>query len=182
MRRQTVYEIVLCSAWGWAMLSLPMMAPAEEPGIVRIRTAPATAEHSTASEAVIRAQNGASPRMMVVRHARSISARDAAVSTADECPCWDNTGSAMINYLRCKFGFLIPTGNGGAGTPPFGWYTRIYPQDPYYFDQRDGQAWGAAGIGTPVAVPLAPVVGHQYNYSWGTPSSRLTPLSRVAPY
>jgi hypothetical protein len=93
----------------------------------------------------------------------------------------DSSGQDMINYFRCKFGFLIPTGNGGAGTPPFGKYARVYPQDPSYFDQRDGQVWAAQGYGTPIAVPLAPVVGHQWNYSWGTPSSRLTPISRLAP-
>jgi hypothetical protein len=93
----------------------------------------------------------------------------------------DCTGNDMLNYVKCKFGFLIPTGNGGQGTPFIGKYARVYPQDVYYHDGRDGQLWGAAGYGTPVAVPLAPVVGHQFNYSWGTPSSRLTPISRVAP-
>jgi hypothetical protein len=94
----------------------------------------------------------------------------------------DATGQDMINYFRCKFGYLIPTGNGGAGTPPLGKYSRVYPEDPGYFDQRDGMLWGAQGYGTPIAVPLAPVVSHQWNYSWGTPASRLTPVSRIAPY
>lgn len=91
------------------------------------------------------------------------------------------SGYDMKQYLRCKFGYFIPTGNGGAGAPFMGTYARVYPQDPSYFDQRDGQLWAAQGYGVPVAVPLAPVVGHQYNYSWGTPSSRLTPISRLAP-
>jgi len=86
----------------------------------------------------------------------------------------------MVDYFRCKFGYFIPTGAGGAGVPFAGKYSRVYPQDPYYFDQRDGQAWGAQGYGVPIAVPLAPVVGHTYNYGWGTPSSRLTPVSRPA--
>lgn len=86
----------------------------------------------------------------------------------------------MCNYFRCKFGYFIPTGAGGAGVPFCGKYARVYPQDPYYFDQRDGQAWGAQGYGVPMAVPLAPVVGHTYNYGWGVPSSRLTPVSRPA--
>jgi hypothetical protein len=94
----------------------------------------------------------------------------------------DPSGQDMINYFRCKFGYFIPTGNGGAGTPPFGWYSRVYPEDPNYFDQRDGQMWAAQGLGAPTAVPLAPVVSHQWNYGWGTPSSRLTPVSRIAPY
>lgn len=89
--------------------------------------------------------------------------------------CW-----ALKQYLLCKFGYFVPTGSGGAGTPKFGHYSRVYPQDPYYFDGRDGQLWAAQGYGTPVAVPLAPVVGHTYNYGWGIPSSRLTPVSRPA--
>lgn len=92
-----------------------------------------------------------------------------------------HTGSDMKNYFLCKFGYFVPTGNGGTGAPFIGSYARVYPQDPSYFDQRDGQLWGAEGYGAPVAVPLAPVVGHQYNYSWGIPSSRLTPISRLAP-
>jgi len=96
--------------------------------------------------------------------------------------CVKSHRDPMLEYLKCKFGFLIPTGCGGAGCPPFGKYARVYPQDPSYFDQRDGQAYGASGYGVPVSVPLAPVVGHTYNYSWGTPSSRLTPVSRLAQY
>ncbi|MBS0203942.1 MAG: hypothetical protein JSS49_13640 [Planctomycetes bacterium] len=94
--------------------------------------------------------------------------------------CRDPKRQAMVDYFRCKFGYFIPTGAGGAGVPIVGKYSRVYPQDPYYFDQRDGQAWGAQGYGMPMAVPLAPVVGHAYNYSWGSPSSRLTPISRPA--
>jgi hypothetical protein len=94
--------------------------------------------------------------------------------------CRAGCGQAMCDYFRCKFGYFIPTGAGGAGVPHWGKYSRVYPQDPYYFDQRDGMAWAAQGYGMPMAVPLAPVVGHTYNYSWGTPSSRLTPVSRPA--
>ncbi|MEK6260186.1 MAG: hypothetical protein AABP62_16325 [Planctomycetota bacterium] len=94
--------------------------------------------------------------------------------------CHDGTGEAMCDYFRCKFGYFIPTGAGGAGVPWCGKYSRVYPQDPYYFDQRDGQTWAAQGYGSPIAVPLAPVVGHTYNYGWGVPSSRLTPVSRPA--
>ena len=94
--------------------------------------------------------------------------------------CHDDSGQAMCDYLRCKFGYFIPTGAGGAGAPWCGKYSRVYPQDPYYFDQRDGQAFAAQGYGAPIAVPLAPVVGHTYNYGWGIPSSRLTPVSRPA--
>lgn len=91
----------------------------------------------------------------------------------DSCDGCDGLGG----YLKCKFGFLCPDGNGGAGMPLFGKYSRVYPNDPSYFDGRDGQVYGAQGYGTPVSVPLAPVVGHTYNYGWGVPSSRLTPVS-----
>lgn len=82
---------------------------------------------------------------------------------------------------RCKFGYFIPTGCGGAGCPPFGVYRMVYPVDPSYFDQRDGQVYAASGYGGPVSVPLAPVVEHTYNYGWGMPSSRLTPISHPIP-
>ncbi|MEZ5943259.1 MAG: hypothetical protein R3C18_17840 [Planctomycetaceae bacterium] len=78
---------------------------------------------------------------------------------------------------RCKFGYFIPTGCGGAGCSPFGAYRMVYPVDPSHFDQRDGQVYAASGYGGPVAVPIAPNVEHTYNYGWGMPSSRLTPIS-----
>lgn len=81
-------------------------------------------------------------------------------------------------FLRCKFGYFCPTGADGKGAPPFGRYKMVYPVDPNYFDQRDGQVYAAAGANGPVAVPLAPNVNHTYNYSWGIPSSRLTPVAR----
>jgi hypothetical protein len=81
-------------------------------------------------------------------------------------------------YIRCKFGYFYPTGNGGTGIPIAGHYSRVYPENVNYFDGRDGQVYGAEGYGTPIGVPLAPVVGHTYNYGWGVPSSRLTPVSR----
>jgi len=84
-------------------------------------------------------------------------------------------------WARCKFGFLVPTGCGGAGCPPVGHYNMVYPVNPNYFDQRDGNVYAAAGYGGPVSVPLAPNVGHTYNYGWGIPSSRLTPVSRPGP-
>jgi hypothetical protein len=87
---------------------------------------------------------------------------------------------AMCNYLRCKFGYFIHTGGGGQGIPYVGHYSRVYPVDPYYTDKRDGQAWAAQGYGIPISVPLAPVVGHTWEYSWGIPSSRLVPVSNPA--
>lgn len=80
-------------------------------------------------------------------------------------------------WLRCKFGYFVPTGCGGAGCPPWGHYNMVYPVDPSYHDGRDGQVYAAQGYGGPVSVPLAPNVHHTYNYGWGIPSSRLTPVS-----
>lgn len=94
-----------------------------------------------------------------------------------QCPYGCNSCHPMFSYFGGKFGCLMPTGNGGYGTPWFGKYARVYPQDVNHFDQRDGQLYSAQGYGVPMAVPLAPTVGHTYNYGWGVPSSRLTPIS-----
>ena len=74
-----------------------------------------------------------------------------------------------------------PNGCGGKGCPPIGVYQMTYPVNPDYFDGRDGNVHAAKGYGVPVAVPLAPVVRHQYNYSWGVPASRITHISNHAP-
>ena len=88
--------------------------------------------------------------------------------------------SANMNaYLRCKLGYFIHEGSGGVGSPLFGHYKVVYPVDPHYFDGRDGQVYAAQGYGGPVSVPLAPTVRHAYNYGWGIPSSRLTPVSNI---
>ncbi|MFO1006094.1 MAG: hypothetical protein U0929_09050 [Planctomycetaceae bacterium] len=80
-------------------------------------------------------------------------------------------------WARLKFGYFIPTGSCGYGTPPFGHYSMVYPVNPQHFDARDGQVYAAQGYAGPVSVPIAPVVNHTYNYGWGIPSSRLTPIS-----
>ena len=92
----------------------------------------------------------------------------------------DHSGQAMLEYFKCKFGYFIPTGGGGAGLPWVGHYSRVYPVTPYHNDPRDGQVWAAQGYGIPISVPLAPVVGHTYEYGWGVPSSRLVPVSNPA--
>ncbi len=91
-----------------------------------------------------------------------------------------HANAGLNSYLRCKLGYFIPTGSGGAGSKLFGHYTRVYADDPGYFDGRDGQIYAAPGVGGPVSVPLAPNVRHAYNYGWGVPSSRLTPVSNSA--
>lgn len=96
------------------------------------------------------------------------------------CYNHDHSGQAMIDYFRCKFGYFIPTGGSGHGIPWTGHYARVYPVNPYYHDNRDSQVWAAQGYGVPISVPLAPVVGHTYEYGWGVPSSRLVPVSHPA--
>ncbi len=91
---------------------------------------------------------------------------------------WEN--NARLNaYLRCKLGYFIHDGCGGVGCKPFGQYSIVYPDNPAHFDGRDGQVYAAQGVGGPVSVPLAPNVRHAYNYGWGIPSSRLTPISNA---
>ncbi len=60
-------------------------------------------------------------------------------------------------------------------------YGYTYAYNPWYTDCRDGRVYAAYGWGAPMTVPLAPNVTNQHNYGWGIPSSRLTPISRVAP-
>ncbi len=94
----------------------------------------------------------------------------------DEC-------NEKFNWFRCKFGYFFPNGTCGKGSAIAGHYSMVYPVDPSYQDPRDCQVYAAQGYYGPVAVPLAPVVNHTYNYGWGVPSSRLTPVSHpVAPY
>jgi hypothetical protein len=88
----------------------------------------------------------------------------------DEC-------NEKFNWFRCKFGYFFPNGSNGKGTALVGHYSMVYPVNPDYQDPRDCQVYSAQGYYGPVAVPLAPVVNHTYNYGWGVPSSRLTPVS-----
>lgn len=82
-------------------------------------------------------------------------------------------------HLHNKFNYFSPSGCCGEGCPPFGNYARVYATEPHYADARDSQVYASPTTGMPMAVPLPPNVRHQYNYSWGMPSSRLTPISNV---
>lgn len=90
-------------------------------------------------------------------------------------------GHCSGRSIACKCGYFIPSGSGGAGTPPIGTYSMVYPLNPHYVDPRDKGVYAAQGYGVPMTVPLAPVVEDSFNYSWGIPSSRLTPISRTVP-
>jgi len=88
------------------------------------------------------------------------------------------TGMALLRAIS-------PAGCCGEGCALVGRYHITYAADPGYADVRDSRLYSAQGYGVPVTVPLAPNVRHTYNYSWGIPASRLTPVSnpthRVAP-
>lgn len=85
----------------------------------------------------------------------------------------------LAAHFHNKFNYFKPSGCCGEGCPPFGCYKRVYATEPHYMDGRDSQVYASPMTGHPTAIPLAPTVRHQYNYSWGTPSSRLTPISNV---
>lgn len=82
---------------------------------------------------------------------------------------------ALGRHLRCALAPLRPLTYWDAG-----YQNDVIALNPGYTDPRDGQTFAAQGYGIPISVPLAPVVGDQYNYSWGLPSSRLTPIARPA--
>ncbi len=109
----------------------------------------------------------------------------------DGCTRWPTRWwrGQQLNFLsrnqrlsNTLFGWLIPSGCGGQGCPTVGCYSVTYADDPGYSDGRDGgMGYGAQGYGVPVNVPLAPNVRQSYNYSWGTPSSRITPMGQYSP-
>lgn len=69
---------------------------------------------------------------------------------------------------RCRGGY------GGGAAYGSGAFNHYHALNGGYCDQRDTRLYSAQGYNVPVAVPLAPVVKHTYNYGWGVPSSRLT--------
>ena len=79
------------------------------------------------------------------------------------------------------FGWMIPSGNCGQGSPWLGKYHMTYADQPSYIDPRDTQLYAAQGYGMPMTVPLAPNVHHAYNYSSGMPASRITHIGNYNP-
>ena len=99
--------------------------------------------------------------------------------SCDQCDHCGNGKSATL--FDCLFGCMRPAGACEQGAPLFGKYRVTYAHKPDYADPRDGQPWAAQGYRIPVTVPTAPIVRYSYNYSHGTPASRLTPLSTYNP-
>lgn len=82
--------------------------------------------------------------------------------------------SASVDFgrkMRCGFRGLSPLFYWDIGSQ-----SDIIPVNPQYTHPNDSQLWAAQGYGAPLSVPLAPVVRNTYNYSWGLPGSRLTPM------
>ena len=102
------------------------------------------------------------------------------VFNRDKC---DQNGYGINNHCsNCRrLGRRCGHCRNGVGHPPFGVYQMVYPVNPAHCDPRDRNVHAAQGYGIPITVPLAPVVRHQYNYSWGSQGSRLTPISNYAP-
>ncbi|WP_166825917.1 hypothetical protein [Thalassoroseus pseudoceratinae] len=84
----------------------------------------------------------------------------------------------------CSWGFhdLNPAGHDcearGNGFLRVGKYNVAYETNPWHFDARDGRIYAAQGTGMPTGMPLAPNVQKTFNFGWGTPVSRLTPIWR----
>ena len=55
----------------------------------------------------------------------------------------------------------------------------VYPAIGYYYDVRDTRTYAAQGFNVPVTVPTAPIT-RTYNYGWGIPSTRLSPIGGYA--
>jgi len=99
--------------------------------------------------------------------------------SCDSCDyCGKGKSGTLFDVL---FGCMTPSGDCNQGAALIGKYQITYANQPSYADARDGLAWGAQGYGMPITVPTAPVVRYSYNYSHGTPASRLTPLSTYNP-
>lgn len=78
--------------------------------------------------------------------------------------------------FRCSMSFLKPLTYWDIGAQ-----TDIIAVNPGYAHPSDMQGpYAAQGYGGPVTVPLAPNVRSSYNYGWGIPSSRITPITYPA--
>lgn len=95
-------------------------------------------------------------------------------------PRWSNCGNDgpafranLGRRVRCSMAWLRPLTYWDVGGQ-----TDIIALNPGYAHPSDlNQGYAAQGYGGPISIPQAPNVRSNYNYSWGLPSSRLTPTS-----
>jgi len=101
------------------------------------------------------------------------------------CRCNGGYGPGFVDYgdkvFQCLFGWAVPSGACGQGLPLVGKYNMVYANQPGYVNPADTRLYSAQGYGMPMTVPLAPTVNHQYNYSSGIPSSRITTIGTWNP-
>ena len=95
----------------------------------------------------------------------------------DEC-------EEKFGWFRCKFGYFFPTGSGGKGSALVGHYSMVYPVNPGYRILAIATCTRLRVTTGRWRCRSPPVVHHTYNYGWGVPSSRLTPVSHpiTTPY
>jgi hypothetical protein len=91
--------------------------------------------------------------------------------------CHNNGAACRAEFgqrFRCSMSFLKPLTYWDAGAQ-----CDVIAVNPGYVHPSDlnNPGYAAQGFGGPVTVPLAPNVRSQYNYGWGIPSSRLTPIT-----
>ncbi len=116
----------------------------------------------------------------VVHASHASDEAGSAGDSLEECPpdarparckwwCWDcrphicATWYAHHNYACGRF-------------DAWKWRHNYHPVRPGYADPRNAQVYSAEGYGVPVSAPLAPVTGDMWNYGYGVPAARITPL------
>jgi hypothetical protein len=92
------------------------------------------------------------------------------------------TSARAGNRYRCRSCNQYGSGSywggyAGSGGYRSGGYNNasVYPAIGYYYDVRDTRTYAAQGYNVPVTVPLPPIT-RTYNYGWGIPSARLSPV------
>lgn len=164
-------------AWKAILLSFAMGAAAtadDSAGVVRVSdTKPGTAPSAVSAPAGAPVGAPAPAPLAVEGSAGAGCNSGNCGSNCGNCPPARNglLGSLFCCNSGCGWRFLDAH-----------CYCYTYAYNPWYTDCRDGRVYAAYGWGAPMSVPLAPTVTNQHNYGWGIPSSRLTPISRVAPY
>ena len=71
---------------------------------------------------------------------------------------------------NCRWGSGWGSGSGWGGGS-----SSLYTNQSYYYDVRDTRLYSAQKFNVPVTIPAAPMV-RTYNYGWGIPSARLSPI------
>ncbi len=142
----------------------------------------ATADDTTGIVRVSDTQPGSAPSAVSAPAAASRRPRQRPLKAAPPRPAIRAIAEIVRRNARGLLGSCCLLNSGcGCRFLDMHCYNYTYAYNPWYTDCRDGRLYAAYGWGAPMTVPLAPTVTNQHNYGWGIPSSRLTPISRVAP-